>query len=276
MPDLPSDLNLRLRIAEEAARAAGAVHLRYLATNVEFEVKADPRDLLTRADLEGQEAAKVTLRRAFPDERLAGEEDSLEPGEMEHLLEQGCWLIDPLDGTQSYVHDFPFFCAGIAYVQANRALVGAIYDAVHDEMFSAAAGLGASFNGLPARMASEKPLKDAMVGLHIREVTEAAVDEFLSTTGRVLMGSHGIRLLGCPMLSMAYVATGRLDAFAMLSPSKLGPWDLAPAAVVLEEAGGVVGEGLTGRALQFTDRGISGATNRALLEELFRVARAEP
>ena len=272
MADLPTDLNLRRRVAEEAARAAGAVHLRYLATNVEFEAKSDPRDLLTRADLEGQEAAKEVLGRAFPNDTLAGEEDGLGPDEMGRLLEEGCWLIDPLDGTQSYVHDFPFFCAGIAYVQANRSLVGAIYDAVHDEMFSAAFGLGASFNNLPCRMAGEKPLKDAMVGLHIREVTNAAVQDFLSTTGRVLTGSHGIRLLGCPMLSMAYVASGRLDAFAMLSPSKLGPWDLAPAAIVLEEAGGAVGEGLTGRALQFTDRGISGATTQALLDELFAVA----
>jgi fructose-1,6-bisphosphatase/inositol monophosphatase family enzyme len=74
---------------------------------------------------------------------------------------------------------------------------------------------------------------------------------------------------------MAYIACGRFDAFAMLSPAKLGPWDLAPAAVVLEEAGGVVAEGLTGGPLRWTDRAIAGATTKTLLEELYTVARGE-
>jgi fructose-1,6-bisphosphatase/inositol monophosphatase family enzyme len=71
---------------------------------------------------------------------------------------------------------------------------------------------------------------------------------------------------------MAYIASARLDAFAMLSPAKLGPWDLAPAAVVLEEAGGVVAEGLTGRPLRLSDRAIAGASSRELLEEVYAVA----
>jgi fructose-1,6-bisphosphatase/inositol monophosphatase family enzyme len=71
---------------------------------------------------------------------------------------------------------------------------------------------------------------------------------------------------------MAYIAAARLDAFAMLSPAKLGPWDLAPAVVVLEEAGGVVGEGLTGRTLRLSDRAIAGASSRALLDEVYAVA----
>jgi fructose-1,6-bisphosphatase/inositol monophosphatase family enzyme len=77
------------------------------------------------------------------------------------------------------------------------------------------------------------------------------------------------------MLSLAYVACGRFDAFAMLSPAKLGPWDLAPSLVVLEEAGGVVAEGVTGAPLQWIDRAIAGATTRALLEELYAVARGD-
>jgi myo-inositol-1(or 4)-monophosphatase len=269
------DLERRRLVAEEAARAAGAIHIKYLSATIDYESKTDPRDVLTRADVEGQEVAKVVLQAAFPDDVLIGEEDGVPVNQLTGLFETGCWLIDPLDGTQSYVHSFPAFTAGVAWVQGGVSLAGAIYDAVQDEMWSAARGHGASWNGATLRVPPGKPLKDCMVGLHIREVDSGAAEVFLRTTGNVVMKSHGIRILGCPMLSMAYVACGRLDAFAMFAPAKLGPWDLAPASVVLEEAGGVVAEGVTGNRLQWTDRQLSGTTTRALLDELYTVARGE-
>jgi myo-inositol-1(or 4)-monophosphatase len=275
VPDLPGDLVRRREVAEEAARASGAFHIKHLSSVIDFETKTDPRDVLTKADLEGQVAAKAVIEAAFPAENVVGEEDGLTYAQMARLFAEGCWLIDPLDGTQSYVHAFPAFTAGVAYVQGETSLAGAIYDAVRDDMYSAARGHGALLNRAACRVTRPKALKDALVGIHIREVGDEAIEMFLRTTGNLLPRSHGIRLLGCPMLSMAYVASARLDAFAMLSPAKLGPWDLAPAAVVLEEAGGVVGEGLTGRPLRLSDTSIAGASSRALFDELYAVARGE-
>lgn len=275
MPETSNDLVRRREVAEAAARAAGAFHRKHLSSVIDFETKADPRDLLTQADLEGQEAAKAVLRESFPGDHIVGEEDNVPIDEMLRLFAEGCWLIDPLDGTQSYVHAYPAFVAGVAYVRGEVSLAGAIYDAVHDDMYSAARGHGTLFNGTPSRVTRPRTLSEAMVGIHIREVGPEAVAIFLRTTGNLLPVAHGVRLNGCPMLSLAYIATGRLDAFAMLSPSKLGPWDLAPAVVVLEEAGGAVAEGRTGRPLSFTDRGIAGASHPGLLDELFAVALAD-
>ena len=272
---MPDDLERRRIVAEAATRAAGALHLKYLSSTIDYEAKTDPRDVLTKADLEGQEAAKAVLRSAFPDDTLIGEEDGMPIEEILEHVQSGCWLIDPLDGTQSYVHSFPAFTAGIAWVQGGISLAGAIYDAVQDDMWSAARGHGAFWDGEPMRTPPGKPMTECMIGLHIREVENGAADVFVRSTRNVLMNSHGIRLLGCPMLCMAYVACGRMDAFAMLSPAKLGPWDLAPSIIILEEAGGVVGEGVTGASLQWTDRAISGATTQSLLDELHKVARGE-
>ncbi len=272
---MTDDLERRRAVAEAAGRAAGAIHLKHLSSTIDFEAKTDPRDVVTKADYEAQDAAKAVLQAAFPDDVLIGEEDGVPADQLLRHIETGCWLIDPLDGTQSYVHSFPAFTAGVAWVQGGVSLVGAIYDAVQDEMWSAARGQGASWDGRPLRVPPGKPLKDCMVGLHIREVENGAAQIFLRTTGNVVLKSHGIRILGCPMLSMAYVACGRMDAFAMLSPAKLSAWDLAPSLVLLEEAGGVVAEGITGHPLQWTDRAISGATTRALLEELYAVATGE-
>ena len=275
MPDAANDLVRRREVAEAAARASGAFHIKHLSSVIDFETKADPRDVLTKADLEGQVAAKAVIEAAFPGENIVGEEDGFSYTDMERMFADGCWLIDPLDGTQSYVHAFPAFAAGVAFVRGEVSLAGAIYDAVRDDMYSAARGHGALFNGAPCRVTPPKTLEDSLVGIHIREVGDEAVEIFLRTTGNLLPKAHGIRLLGCPMLTMAYIATARLDAFAMLSPAKLGPWDLAPSVVVLEEAGGVVGEGTTGRPLLLSDRAIGGASSRALFDEVYAVALGE-
>jgi myo-inositol-1(or 4)-monophosphatase len=275
MPDsAPDDLARRRRVAEEAARAAGEIHRRYYGTNVAFEAKADPRDVLTKADIESQAAIKAIIREAFPEDVIAGEEDGLAKDEVSRLLDGAVWTVDPLDATQGFVHNFPVFGPGIAYVVGRQPLVGVMYMPVYDELFSAARGQGATLNGASIRVSVPKPLRDCLVGLHIREVEGGAAETFLETTGRVLKRSHGIRLLGGPMFSMAYVAAGRLDCFATLSPTRLGPWDLAPAAVVLEEAGGVVADE-EGRPLDLMRTGVSGASSRALLDELFAVARGE-
>jgi myo-inositol-1(or 4)-monophosphatase len=261
-------------VAEAAARAAGNVHKRYFGTGIGFEAKgADRRDLLTQADIEGQEAAKAVIEAAFPGERIVGEEDGLKREELPPYLD-ACWLVDPLDGTQNYVHDFPSFAAGVAYVDHGQPLVGAVYVSVFDEMFTAGRGQGATLNSLPIHVVPPRELKDALVGLHIREVGDAAVARFLETTGRLLKHAHAVRLLGCPMVSIAYVACGRMGCFGTLSPSKLMPWDLAPAAIVLEEAGGVCGD-QTGAPFDLLATGISGAGSQALLDEMFAVARGD-
>jgi myo-inositol-1(or 4)-monophosphatase len=141
-------------------------------------------------------------------------------------------------------------------------------------MFTAGRGQGSSLNGRPIHVVPPRELKDALVGLHIREVGDAAVAQFLETTGRLLKHAHAVRLLGCPMVSLAYVACGRMACFGTLSPSKLMPWDLAPAAIVLEEAGGYCGD-QDGASFDILAPGISGAASRVLLAEMFAVARGE-
>ena len=270
---MTEEIARRRAVAEAAARAAGEVHRRYYGSGVGFEVKGgDRRDLLTRADLEGQAAAKAVIEAAYPGERIVGEEDGLEREVLPPILDAACWLVDPLDGTQNYVHDFPSFAAGVAYVEVRQPLAGAVYVSVFDEMFSAGRGLGASLNGMPIKVLPPRALRDALVGVHIREVGNAAVEQFLATTGRLLTGAHGVRLLGCPMVSLAYVASGRLACFATFSPSKLMPWDLAPAAIVLEEAGGVTGT-QDGAPFDILAPGVSGAASQALLDEMFACAR---
>src|SRR5581483_12116290 len=118
--------------------------------------------------------------------------------------------------------------AGVACLDNRQPVAGAVYVSVFDEMFTAGRGQGAKLNGTPIHVVPPRQLQDALVGLHIREVGDAAVAQFLETTGRLLKHAHAVRLLGCPMVSLAYVACGRMACFGTLSPSRLMPWDLAP------------------------------------------------
>jgi len=270
---LPADLEKSRRVAEEAARAAGEVHLRYYGSGIAFETKlGDRRDMLTKADLDSQVVAKEVIARAFPGERIVGEEDGLSRDDLMHAVDGACWTVDPLDGTQSFVQNFPVFGPGIAFVTARRSLVGAIYLPVYDEMYSAARRLGTRLNGQAVHVAAPKSIEDAMVGVHIREASPTNVETFLATTGRILMVANGIRLLGSPMICLAYIAAGRLDCFATLSPTRLGIWDLAPAQVILEEAGGVIADP-EGGPFDMMNPGVSGASSAELLLQLFAVAR---
>jgi myo-inositol-1(or 4)-monophosphatase len=268
---MPDDLERRRAVAEEAARAAGVIQRRYYGTSVAFETKKDPRDVLTEADLESQVAIKAIIQDAFPSDLIAGEEDNLERDEVSRLLDGAVWTVDPLDATQGFVHDYPVFGPGIAYVEARQSLVGVMYLPIYDEMFSAAKGHGATLNGKPIHVGRPHTLQESLVGLHIREAGDDAIQQFLETTGRVLKASHGIRILGGPMFGVAYVAAARTDCFATLSPTRLGAWDLAPAAIVIEEAGGVIATE-TGAPFDLMALGVSCASTRALLEELFAVA----
>ncbi len=273
--NLPSDIEKRVRVAEEAARAAGEVHRRYYGSGIAFETKmGDRRDMLTEADIESQEVAKDVIWRAFPGETIVGEEDNLSKDALARAIDGACWTVDPLDGTQSFVQNFPVFGPGIAFVSGRRSLAGAVYLPIYNEMFSAGRGVGARFNSAPIHVAPSKQIEDAMVGVHIREASPDNVATFLETTGRVLTAANGIRLLGSPMICLAYIAAGRLDCFATLSPTRLGAWDLAPAQVILEEAGGIIANP-EGGPFDMMNPGVSGASSPELLAQLFAVARGE-
>ncbi len=88
---MPDDLEERRSVAEEATRAAGAIHLKYLSSTIDYEAKTDPRDVLTKADLEGQDAAKAVLQAAFPDDTLIGEEDGIPVEQLLELVRD--WLL---------------------------------------------------------------------------------------------------------------------------------------------------------------------------------------
>src|SRR5919106_929462 len=201
----------RRLVAEAAARAAGAAHIRHRKARIDYQTKNDnKRDLVTAADLEGQAAAEAVIDAAFPGESIIGEEDGTSLAQQSELIDMGGWLIDPLDGTFMFAHGFPDFSATVAYVKAGFPLAGAVYAPALDEMFSAGRGLGASLNGLPIAVS------------HCKELDKAIVNVWLGGTLSEHQRAREAELrkrvfaefsFGGTALRLAYVACGRYDLY---------------------------------------------------------------
>ena len=234
------DLDKRRRVAEEAAQAAGAVHLRYRQNAIQFKTKnGDRRDLVSLADTEGQDAARAVIEAAFPGELIIGEEDLPAVEELDQLLDTAGWVIDPLDGTFQFVHGFPDFSATLAYVERGQSLAGAVYAPVLGELFSAAHGLGASLNGEPIGVSVRRGLRDSLVNAWLGVDDD---DRQVARMAEIQRQTFSLRSFGGSALVLAYVACGRFDIYYAGDNPRMGPWDIAAGALLVTEAGGFVSQ----------------------------------
>ena len=262
-----SDLELekRRRVAEEACRAAAAVHLKHRRPAIPFETKnGNKRDLVTIADTEAQVAAQAVIEAAFPCESIIGEEDCPTPEHLSRVLGGHGWLIDPLDGTFNYVHGFPDFSATVAFVVEGSPIVGATFAPVFNEMFSAAQGLGVSLNDAPMQVSARKGLQNSVVNVWLGRQGDPTL---LPRTSRIQQRVLSQRVFGGTALVMAYLAAGRFDLFYVADNPRMGDWDIAAGAILVQEAGGIVTQ-TSGDALRLPSHNIVAAADADTLEEL--------
>jgi myo-inositol-1(or 4)-monophosphatase len=225
-------------------------------------------DLVTDADLESQRTIVEFLSSRFPGHAFLGEEGGTEekdPGP--HA--PPTWIIDPVDGTSNYAHDFPFYCVSIGLQVAGELVLGVVYDPVRDEMFSASAGQGAFLNGRRIRVTPTDRLDRSMVTTGFPY--DCKEKEFLFDWWRHFsVAARALRRTGSTALHLAYVACGRADMFYAFDSHA---WDVAAGVVLVREAGGGVSN-ITGSRARFNPfQADSFASNAALhvqVGELFR------
>jgi myo-inositol-1(or 4)-monophosphatase len=259
----------RLELAILAAREGGRVALAHRDDPLYFTVKAR-RDLLVGAALKVQDAVRDVLLRACPDDGFLGEEgpdDEPLPVGAEQL-----WIVDPIDGSVNFFRGLPNFAVSIAFRDSRGVRVGVVYDPSRDELFSARFGDGARLNGerITVHVAGEgeDAYESSLIGTDLPGDTEGRLNGLRAAThvgNRML----GLIMLGSPALGLCYVAAGRLHAYFHL---KLQLWDVAAAAVVLQEAGAIFTNG-AGSSWLYSD-GSYLATNGRLHGGMLRLLRA--
>jgi myo-inositol-1(or 4)-monophosphatase len=149
------------------------------------------------------------------------------------------WIIDPIDGTTNFAHGLALFCCSIGLEIDGVVAVGAVYDPMAEELFTAERGVGAWLNGVPLRVSGCDQLIDALLCTGFPYSVHADRQRMVDVFAGFLGVSQGVRRLGSAALDLCYVGAGRFDGFW---EQKLHPWDMAAAALVVEEAGGRISD----------------------------------
>ncbi|MBI2843070.1 MAG: inositol monophosphatase [Armatimonadetes bacterium] len=227
----------------ETARGAGEIVRQHYGHVKTRRLKSDRGDFVTEVDLESESYIIKRIREEFPEDNIISEE----AGRLRDIEEGYTWIIDPLDGTRNYAIGIPFFSVSIALTRDGRAEHGAVYDPIHDELFFASRGWGATMNGERIRVSTEPDLEDAVITVAwVRKKVERT--QFMGYVEHLSHRTSYFRRLGSAALATAYVAAGRFDAFIQ---GGLNPWDVAAGIVLVEEAGGLATD-LTGRPIDLT------------------------
>ena len=256
-----------LNIAIKAARRAGAIINRAALDRTKLEIRAkNKNDFVTQVDKAAEAAVIDTIRLAFPDHDVLGEESGAIDGQRGAAAGKAeyRWIIDPLDGTTNFIHGFPQYCVSIALQHRGATTHGVIYDPAKNELFTASKGGGAFLDDRRMRVTKCLNLKDALVGTGFPFKELSRLDLYMRQLKNMMQGSSGVRRAGAAALDLAYVAAGRLDAFWEMG---LAPWDMAAGALMIQEAGGMVGD-LSGDAGWLEKGDIAAATPKVFTELL--------
>ncbi|MFP4330505.1 MAG: inositol monophosphatase family protein [Spirochaetaceae bacterium] len=248
--------------AREAARLGGQ-RSRQLLHAAAVRSKSESYDLVTDADLETERYIREVLLSRFPKHEILGEEG----GGSTPLDAPALWIVDPIDGTNNFVHGIPHYGCSVAYAEGGEVVAGAVFDPERGELFSAYLGGGAYLNGERIGASAASRLSEAMVctgfyydrGTMMRRTLEAIERLFEAKI-------HGIRRTGSAALDICWTACGRFDAYFEFN---INPWDFAAGVLILEEAGGIA-TGSDGTPLSLKSRQIV-CSGRDLHRELISI-----
>ncbi|MCO5175874.1 MAG: inositol monophosphatase [Thermomicrobiales bacterium] len=224
-------LQHELEIATATAREAGALLLSRLGEVGKVEFKSSLVDPVTSADRDSQALVTKQLHDAFPDDDIFGEESESHERPTDT---RRAWIIDPLDGTVNFLHGYPTFAVSIALYAEGRSQLGLLYDPSRDELFHAIDGHGAYLNGAPIHVSNTSTLIAAMVASGFPYDLDAR-RKVMPLFNWMVQETQGARRGGSAALDLAYVACGRFDAYW---EGNLQAWDVAAAALLVQEAGG--------------------------------------
>jgi myo-inositol-1(or 4)-monophosphatase len=222
-PNLP-DL---LAVAVDAARAAGQHTLKFFNCKLEVSYKSDDSPV-TRADVESEAMIRRQIAKHFPQHAVLGEESGSTTGTDSRIR----WIIDPLDGTKSFIRGVPLYGVLVGVEIDGVTRVGATYLPATDEMFAAAEGLGCTFNGKAVHVSKVDRLEDATITTTNAARCAARLDDYTKLITTTAMCAGWGDAYGYMM-----VATGRADI--MLDP-RTSPWDIAAVVPIIKESGGTI------------------------------------
>jgi myo-inositol-1(or 4)-monophosphatase len=222
---------LILTTARDAALAAGGMIRGHFESELNVD-SAEAHDIKLELDRRSQALIEALILGIFPDHAIYGEEGIR--GD-QNAADQ--WIIDPIDGTVNFFYGIPHFAVSIAHRRNGVITAGVIYQPMTDELWVASRATGSvTLNGRAIRVSGRTKLADAIVAVGVSK-TEASIEKGLPILGKMMRSARKTRMMGSAALDIAYVASGRLDAYI---ESQISLWDIAAGMLMVELAGGKV------------------------------------
>jgi len=223
--------DLIITTARDAALAAGGMIRGHFERELHVD-SAEAHDIKLELDRRSQALIEGLILGVFPGHAIYGEE-----GLRGDQRAADQWIIDPIDGTVNFFYGVPHFAVSIAHRRNGIITAGVIYQPMTDELWVASRDHGTvTLNGRTVRVSTRSRLGEAMVSIGVSK-TEAAIEKGLPILGQMMRTVRKTRMLGSAALDIAYVASGRLDAYI---ESQISLWDIAAGMLMVELAGGVV------------------------------------
>ncbi|MGI9106872.1 MAG: histidinol-phosphatase [Pyrinomonadaceae bacterium] len=255
-----TELEALLEFAVALAHGAGEITLKHFRRPFTAERKADG-SFVTEADREAERFIRAGIEEQFPHDSILGEEEDTRAGSSGRQ-----WIIDPIDGTYSFVHGVPLYGVMIALESAGETLLGVVNLPALGDLVYAARGLGCFWNNVAARVSATSTLEDALL-----LATDFGTCERygFGAAARRLEQSVGARRTWGDCYGHVLVATGRADV--MLDPV-MNVWDCAALQPIIEEAGGTFTDWHGRRTIR---GGNAISTNGALFQSVLAVVKQE-
>ena len=229
-------LHPMLNIAIKAARAAGAIINRASLDLDLLKVNTkSPNDFVTEVDHAAEAAIIDTLLSAYPGHGILAEESGRSRGAQDSEF---VWIIDPLDGTTNFIHGFPVYCVSIALAVRGQIQQAVVYDPSRNDLFYASKGRGAFLNDKRLRVSKRIRLNECLIGTGFPFRKGDNFKRYMQMFETVMPLCAGLRRPGSAALDLCYVAAGYTDGFF---ETGLSPWDAAAGALMITEAGGLIG-----------------------------------
>ena len=223
-----TEISAALETAIQSAREAGALLTKEFGRPPDVN-EFHAHDIKLALDVESQDLITKRLLGRFPDHAIYGEE-----GLAGDQSSEWQWIVDPIDGTVNYFYGLPHYCISIALRHAGEIQLGVIYDPSRDEMWETVKGTPALLNGKVIRVSDRSELADSVVSIGFAK-SKTTINAGLQLLPKYVERVRKCRMMGSAALDLAYVATGRLDAYIEQSVSL---WDVAAGMLLVENAGG--------------------------------------
>lgn len=188
----------------------------------------------TYVDVTAEEMLKAGCNELFPEAAFMGEETATDADTTGWV-----WIIDPVDGTVNFIHGVPFFCISLALSHGEDVHMGYIYQPSTGDLWAAQKGRGATLNGHPIAVSEVTAIADSLIATGFPYDSVPWPEAYFQALSDFQHMTHGVRRFGSAALDLAYVATGRCEAFYEYN---LKPWDIAAGSLLVTEAGGKVSD----------------------------------